>query len=63
MKIEDIKIGGTYTYYPPKHLVSDNEHYPSKVLGFTRRKKVQIETPVGKKTVPYYRLEPQLDLL
>lgn len=68
MKPDQIVAGETYVYFPPKKLVTDNEHYPAKIIdGEINRGRVKavISTLDGqkKRSVAVARLEKHGDLI
>ena len=66
MERGELRVGETYTYYPPKERVEDNVHYPAEVLEIGRRMiKVRLAGLELKKNVRYVgakRLLPQTEL-
>lgn len=46
MKIAEVQIGQTYTYWPPQG-AEDNLHFPAEVIEIGKRVKVRVKTAEG----------------
>lgn len=42
MKLEQVKIGEKYTFFPKKEAVDDNRHFPCEVVDVKRLVRVRI---------------------
>lgn len=62
-----IKVDDVLTYFPPKKRITDNEHYPAKIVGEANKGHVKaiIYSADGhkKRSIPTAMLEAQFDLI